>query len=695
MLGENWAVPAVEQEKETLLSKALGVGRPTARILISRGYDTPESARRFLNKTDLKRHDPFLLKDMDKAVARIRAAMSSGETVCVYGDYDVDGVTAATVLYLYFISKGVKCQYYIPSRATGYGLNKAFIREAAGHTDLIVTVDTGITAIEETAYAASLGIDVIITDHHNCRETLPEACAVVNPRRPDCGYPYKDLAGVGVAFKLVCALEGDGEAVFNEYVDLAAIGTVADVMPLTGENRLMVDTGLKKLSKTQREGLKALLDSAGVLEKEGARNIHTSTLGYVIAPRLNAAGRISDAGKAMKLLLETDRARAASMAEELCEINRKRQATEQKIYEEATNLIGAHRGRRHCYVLGSDRWHQGVVGVVASKISEKYSVPAILFSFDGEIGKGSGRSVKGIGLTEMLTQCADLLLEYGGHELAAGLTIKKENFKAFSERFEALSRERFKNKIPLAPVDIDCRLDFDEINVENALEILKLEPFGLSNPTPLFIVADIFIHDVIPLSGDKHIRLKVKSPRGGEKEKNAVFFGVGHREFPFCRGDFCEIACTLGVNEYRDIAETQIVIRAVRPPQNERDEIRHFLGCYSHTGEPEIQNAPLPPEMIPNLDDFRAFYRVLRREIDGERKRLSLRYLKRRIEMIEGADLNPCKMMIILDVMGEFNLAEIVKIRGNDLVEISLSKSSRKVDLEMSQTLKNLKKRGV
>ncbi len=468
MLGENWVISESDVKKEESLALSLGLSRLTARILVSRGYDTPASAASFLNKSELRLHDPFLLKDMDRACARIEKAIAEKQTVCIYGDYDVDGVTSTTALYLYLTGRGVNCKCFIPERLSeGYGLNKSVIGDIAKDTDLIITVDTGITAIEEIAFARSLGVDVIVTDHHNCREILPEADAVVNPRREDCEYPFKSLAGVGVVFKLLCALEGDSEKIFEEYADIVAIGTVADVMPITDENRLIVDKGLKRLAVTDRVGLRALMDCTGVPTVDGKKKVYTSTVGYVLAPRLNAAGRIASARKSLDLLLETDYEKAQYLATELCEINVRRQTTEQHIYEEATQMISSLRGSRYSYILYSDNWHQGVVGVVASKISEKYSLPAILFSFDGDIGKGSGRSVKGLNLTDLLAECSDLLIEYGGHELAAGLSIERKNLPAFMERFERLSREKLENANTLQPVNIDCELMFDAAGVSS------------------------------------------------------------------------------------------------------------------------------------------------------------------------------------------------------------------------------------
>ena len=692
MLGENWVLSATDSKKEEILALSLGISRLTARILVARGYDTPESARSFLNKSELKLHDPMLLKDMDKACARIEQAISEKQSICIYGDYDVDGVTSTTALYLYLTGRGARCKCFIPERLSeGYGLNKAAICEIAADTDLIITVDTGITAIDEIAYARSLGVDVVVTDHHNCREAIPEASAVVNPRREDCPYPFKSLAGVGVVFKLLCALEGDTEKIFEEYADIVAIGTVADVMPITDENRLIVDKGLKKLAVTKRVGLQALMDCTGVPSIDGRKRVYTSTVGYVLAPRLNAAGRISSARKSLELLLEQDYEKAHSLADELCEINVRRQNTEQQIYNEATQMIGGLRGERYSYILYSDNWHQGVVGVVASKISEKYSLPAILFSFDGDIGKGSGRSIKGLNLTDLLAQCADLLIEYGGHELAAGLSIERRNLPAFIERFEQLSREKLENANTLQPVNIDCELYFDEITSENAGEILLLEPFGLTNAVPQFMVRGVTISEIAPISSDKNIRIKLRDRRS-RREANAVYFGMSHCEFPFVRGDECEIACTLGINEYRGSVYPQLLVRAVRPCSAERDYIYRAREIYSSITNVN-DTSSIPASAIPTVNDFREVFRLLKRELENERKRVSVRYLKHKLASSENTRIDLSAIKVIIDVMNEFGLAETTRVRGNDVIEIKLLPYAAKIDLEKSEILRRIKKR--
>ncbi|MEG2003977.1 MAG: single-stranded-DNA-specific exonuclease RecJ, partial [Clostridia bacterium] len=637
-------------------------------------------------------HDPFLMKDMDKAVARIHSAALNHEKVCIYGDYDVDGVTATTALFTYLVSIGIVCECFIPDRISeGYGLNKHSIFEIAKQNNLIITVDTGITAIEETEFAKQLGIDLIITDHHSCREIIPDAVAVINPHRQDCLYPFKFLAGVGVVFKLICALEGDSSKIFEEYADIVAIGTVADVMPIIDENRLIVDKGLKMLEKTSRNGLYALMCNAGVFKDGIRKQIFSSTIGFAIAPRINAAGRISSANKALELFLSPDAYSADILAKELCEINKRRQFTEQGIYEDALKQIACYQKNTYSYVLSSNSWHQGVVGVVANKISEKYTSPVILFSFDGDIGKGSGRSIKGLSLMEALSSCSELLIEYGGHDLAAGLSIERKNLRAFAEKFEDYTKQQFDGKIISIPVEIDCEMLFDEINMKNARELEKLEPFGLMNPTPIFLLKNITIVDISPISDDKHIRIRIKD-RSSIKEITCIYFGMSHSEFPFSRGDSCEFACSLGINDYNGNKTVQVIVRDVRPCEIERETIRESRRIYQRMSEKK-RDEQIPQELIPSLENFRAVFRTLKHELGNERHRVSYRYLKCKIEQCENHVINLCTLKIVVDVLSEFGLADCIKVRGNDIVEIQLLPYSQKIDLEKSEILKEIKNR--
>lgn len=440
---KRWIVSEQDPSCVKKLADSLGTNELCAKLLINRGYTDVESARAFMEKSDAFLYDPFLLKDIKLATARIRRAIEEDERITIYGDYDVDGVTSVSVLFMYLREHGADVDYYIPTRdGEGYGVSSAAFRTIKEHgTGLVITVDTGITAIDEIAYAKSIGLDVVVTDHHQCRPELPVCEAVVNPQRPDCEYPFKELSGVGVIFKVLCALELElvnyGEYnlftikdMCRRYIDLVTIGTIADVMPLCDENRIMVYMGLGMLSSTRNIGVRELFRTVGL---DASKKITASMIGYTVAPKINAAGRIGNASRAVQLFLATSPHAARAIAEELCLTNRERQQTEASILAEAMSQIENEHDleKESVLVLSSDSWHQGVIGIVASRITEQFGKPAILVSFDageGEhgLGKGSARSVKGLNMVEALASCGHLLVKYGGHELAAGLSIERE-----------------------------------------------------------------------------------------------------------------------------------------------------------------------------------------------------------------------------------------------------------------------------
>ena len=502
------------------LSNALGISSVTAQLLYNRGFTTPEEAGLFLRNDEGVWHDPFLMADMEPAVERVLRAVREGEKIAVYGDYDVDGVTSVTSLYLYLTGLGASASCYIPNRlGEGYGMSTAAVeRLAAEGVTLIITVDTGITAHEEIAHAAALGVDTVVTDHHECHAEIPVCSAVVNPHRPDCPYPFKELAGVGVVFKLLCACEAARshlsteealEVVSRHMIDLVAIGTVADVMPLTDENRFIVSRGLSMLDHTERYGLAALLEaissggtsrSASATAKKPRRKVNSGLVGFGIAPRINAAGRIAHAMQAVELLLADTPERAAALAEALCSINTQRQTEENRIAEQAYAMIDAQladaaaRGLPFpgVIVLEEDSWMQGIVGIVASRITEKYGLPSILISFEGaasgapapdDVGKGSGRSVKGLNLVDALADSRDLLVRFGGHELAAGLTVRRADIPAFRERINAYAAERLTEDMTAVRFEADTEADMSELTMELAAENgLTVETFKIETP---------------------------------------------------------------------------------------------------------------------------------------------------------------------------------------------------------------------
>ena len=552
-----WNVPQAAAVPEDLARA--GYPPLLCAVLTSRGITTAAEAAAFLEGPEQPvSDDPFLLTDMDKAAARIRRAIETGEHCAVYGDYDVDGITSSCLLTDYLRSLGVQAELYIPDRLEeGYGLNIEAVRHLheMGVT-LIITVDCGVTAVQETAYAASIGVDMIITDHHECQSELPDACAVVNPKRPDHPPVGQELAGVGVAFMLVCALEGNARRVMDRYSDLAAVGTVADVMPLTGENRRIVRQGLEKLKTAPLPGLAALMKEAGVKEDR----LGTSTIGFVLAPRINAAGRLGRVSCASDLMLAKDPHQTQALAAELCGMNRERQQLEAEIWAEAEQMIGQYTPDRPV-VLAHEGWHQGVVGIVASRLAEAHHVPVVMISLEGDHGKGSCRSYGGFNLFDALCACGDLLESYGGHALAAGLNIRRENIDALRR---ALG-DCYENSGPLEEKSIspDVLIDSAELlSMRNVASLDVLEPCGTGNPKPSFCILDARLVSVLPIGGGRHTSLRLNC---FGRTWECVWFGQRAEKLDAQAGDDVDAVFTPQVSEYRGRRSVQLMISALRP----------------------------------------------------------------------------------------------------------------------------------
>lgn len=534
---QKYAATLAAQQKEVGL---------LAGILAARGITDPTEALTLLAGEE-ELSDPMLLTDMDKACARILEAIDKEQTIVVYGDYDVDGVTATALLYQHLKGMGASVKCMLPSReGDGYGLSKNAIQSIHDKgCQLIVTVDNGISALEEAEFAASLGVDLIVTDHHLPHDTLPKAVAVVDPRRADDHSPFKGLCGAGVAFKLCAALDGCPPEEMLDYCgDLAAVGTVADVMPLTGENRTLVKAGLKLLQQTDRPGISALLEEVGL----GGKPITAENVSYAIAPRINAAGRMDNAVTALQLVLCEDEERAEELAHKLNEINVARQETEQEIVKAAQKQLDAEPAileDRVILIWGRD-WHPGVIGIVASRLVEKTGRPVIVVSVDehGE-GKGSGRSVQGFNLHECIASCEDILLRFGGHAMAAGLSVREENLPELRRRLnEWAARECAVLFTP--PLECDLSIHLDRITVESVRRLEQLAPYGAENPTPVFVLEKAVIDGIFSVSEGKHCRLRL---RQGNASIYAVWFGMPPEQLPYTMGDVVDAAVNLSVYE--------------------------------------------------------------------------------------------------------------------------------------------------
>ncbi len=693
----------------------LGLSETIARLLYNRGYKNAQDAAGFLRNEDAVLHSPFLLRDLDRAVARIKEAIERDEQICVYGDYDVDGVTAVSMMYLYLSSLGARVGYYIPSRAgEGYGLSCVAIDHLKKKgVDLIITVDTGITATEETLHAKEIGIDMVITDHHECRPDLPDACAVVNPHRFDCEYPFPELAGVGVVFKLLCGFEmmscrergiPEIEGVRNicrEYADLAAIGTIADVMPIIDENRLIVAMGLKMIAETKRRGLAALIDASsnpngttyGALKK---RKITSGFIGYGIAPKINAAGRISNASKAVELLLAEDDRTAEAYAEELCSINRQRQIDENRIAEQAKKKIEQSFDPENdrVIVIEDDSWQQGIIGIVSSRITEKYGLPSILISFDGatrgypsddDTGKGSGRSVKGMNLVEAMNSCADLLEKYGGHELAAGLTVKRGKIEEFKKRLNEYAKEHLTEENLRVSYEADCEVELDRVDLKFATELSLLEPFGVSNPTPLFVLRELTVERVMQISAGKHTKLLVA--KNGVR-MYAMYFGMNELSLNVREGDRIDLLANVDINVYKNEKSVQLIVQDHKHSKAFVDEKESEKRRYE-----EIKNGGefLPEEnFIPDRNDFAKVYTLLRRLTRNGNNTMSIESLLFMLSREPDAPIGYVKLKFIIRIMHELTICGVEE-PNPDIYIFTVEFTGTKTSIDKSNILKKLK----
>lgn len=687
MKMKRWVTAKPNLETVRSLARSCGFTPLAAAALCARGIDTPEAARAFLETDPAKLHDPMLLPDMAKARDTIRRAIEQGKKIAVFGDYDVDGVTSTCVMTRVLRSLGADVRHYIPDRLSeGYGLSMgAMDRLAQDGIGLIVTVDSGVSAFEEIARARELGMEVVVTDHHECREELPDANAVVNPKRADSTYPFAELAGVGVAFKLACALAGDGQqrAVLEQYADLVALGTVADVMLLVGENRIIVAAGLRRMAETQNVGLSMLLHESG---QQGKR-LTASTISFILAPRINAAGRLGHADMAAELFLTDDPRRAQTLAMALCEQNKQRQATENQILEQALQKLRREYDplEDQVIVLAGEDWHHGVIGIVSSRICDRYACPTVLIALEDGIGKGSGRSVKGFNLYEALCDSAPLLERFGGHELAAGLTIREENIQQFHENMEAWAREHVNPQELMPILHIDCPIAPEFISTEATRGLDVLEPFGMGNPQPVFSMCDLLVEEITPISSDRHVRLTLS--KDGQTY-TAMLFGTGQGGCGFAQGNYVDAAFCLEINEYRGQCSVQLVIRDIQLSTCEVMADQKILNLYNRFMSDGALTAREARVLLPERRDLVAVWRhILSRSEDGW---LSVPdgALSRRVSWESRREINIGKLLVCLDVFSESRLLSYHFREGQ--LNIVLKHIEGKADISKSVVLKTL-----
>ena len=648
-------------------------------LLQIRGITTAQEIEDFLHN-DTEIEPPWNIKDMEKACVRVHEAIAQEEFICVYGDYDADGVTSTALLYSYLEAVGARVMYYIPSReAEGYGMNNAAVDTLHQKgVKLIITVDNGIAAINEIRYAKSLGVDTVVTDHHMPLGELPDACAVVDLHRSDCPSRFKQLSGVGVAFKLIMALEGeycDVDSLLDMYADLLCLGTIGDIVELKSENRVFVKRGLLSMRYTERTGLYALIRNAGLMGKP----ITAGNVSFTLVPRINAVGRLGASGRSVELLLTNDEEEAGEFAAAMSYDNAERQQIERDILEKIDARVT--RDPRlvmdKVLVLDGENWHQGVVGIVASRIREIYGKPTIIISRDGENAKASGRSVEGFALCDAVAACGDLLTHYGGHPMAAGLSLPSANIDVFRKRINDYADRQ--SSMPFDTLHIDCKLNPAAISLELVGELNVMKPYGAGNPTPVFGFFNMVLTNIIPLSNNKHLRLVLSR---GSVSMSAMLFFTSTEDFPYEKGEVLDIAATLEINEYNDRSSVSVIIKDVKAHDEDAGQILssgRIFETFCRGGRlrrEELQS------ILPDREDFALLYRYLR-DRGG---------YNRRTETLVGRLQNRLsygKIRVALEAMNELGLIQIQE--GLKTNRITLRRVSRKVDLSSASIIKKLR----
>ena len=679
------------------LCRETGVSELMARVLFNRGVCCRESVEKFLQPSLGFLHSPFLMKGMGEAVERIRRAVERKEKIVVYGDYDVDGVTGVSMLVNFFRGIGVYADYYIPDRIDeGYGLSMAAVEKVLEKCpSLLITVDCGVTAVKEVEFLREKGVDVIVTDHHECKEELPDANAVLNPCRTDCGYPFKELAGAGVAFKLIGALWSkiNPGGVCPDFIDLAALGTIADVVPLVDENRIIAKFGIKKIENTDNVGLRALIEAAGLKGKV----INVYGIGFVLAPRINAAGRLGDAGRAVRLFTTLDETEAAEIARELNEENKSRQETESSILKEVLEAVKSQEGteKGKIIVASGKSWHQGVIGIVASRVVEKFHRPCILVSDEDGAGKGSGRSIKGFNLFKALHECGSLLDKYGGHELAAGLALPMENFVAFRERINEYADKVLKDEDLAPKIRIDAYVKGEDISIENAEELDLLAPFGMGNPLPVFAADRLIVKSVRTVGGGKHLKLKLVF----EQEAlcvDTIGFNMGDCADFINEGDIVEAAFSMEINTWNSLTSVQLNLRDIKLDKEIIKKNNCLLDldkCIESGGFKEYNEYGgilQAGDITLERSDLAVLYQYIKANCGGDFVIRDLHAFARRVAASFNVNMNYLKLKKGLEIFEELKLISREPTDGHGMRVKMASGFKGKADLEGSSVYRKM-----
>lgn len=672
MSRKKWITAHIDKDLAAQVAENHSLDPFTALILVSRGITEYEDIEEFFD-TDFSFCDPYLITDMDKAVERIEKAIENFEKICVFGDYDCDGVTSTALMYSYLTSRGADVIYYIPNRITeGYGMScQAVDKLNEQGIKLIVTVDNGISAIEEIEYAKSFGIDCVVTDHHKAGDILPNAVAVVDPHRTDCNLHFKEWAGVGVAFKVVCALEkGDYSFVLAQYADIIAVGTVADMVDLKDENRAIVKYGVAKINSNPCRGINALRQIAGVSE----RPLNAVGVTYSLAPRINAAGRIESAVTALKLLLCDDLASALDIAEQVDNCNRQRHTLENEIMEAAVHHIESNEKLKYSRVIVvcGEGWHHGVIGIVAARITEKYGKPSIVITFEGDEGTGSARSIDGFSVYDAIKYCQAELTHFGGHTMAAGLGIKRQNAEDFFVHINEYAK-KLQSTVP--KLTLDCKLNPAYINAALAESLETLEPFGAGNSQPLFGIFGVRLVNIKPVGEGKHLRLIFVK---GNTQFAAMKFSTTLNEFPYREGDTVDLAVRIEKNEFQGEVKATVQVRDIRFSGTDEDNLFKSQALYEKFKRGEKLNSHEARFLTPTREFLLGVYGLVKSykiwtfDIETMLVRAKCPY-----ELY-------CIMLISLDILCEMGL---IKREGEHII---FDGDGKKADLSQSEILKKL-----
>ena len=669
---KKWIIQQPDKEKAKALSQCSDLSSLCAEVLVSRGIDNFESAKDFFSSDELS--SPFLLKDMIEAVEIINDAIENGKSICIYGDYDCDGITSTVVLYSYLDCLGANVSYYIPERAEGYGMNSDAIKKLSEEgIELIITVDNGISAIEESELIEELGMELIITDHHQPSEKLPKATAIINPHQKDCSSPFKNLCGAGVVLKLIAALDdGNYDAVLEQFSDLVAIGTIADIVKLTGENRAIVENGLRLLGNTENLGLSALMENCRI----SPDNINSTSVAFMIAPRINASGRFGSPSTAVKLLLTTDEDEANELATELAKLNNERKEVELNIISDIDDMITKNPKilNERVLVFAGENWHHGVIGIVSARILEKYGKPNFIISIEGDIARGSARSFSGYSIFNALTSCKDLLVRFGGHTNAGGLSIKTSNIDAFKERIALFSKEKYPS-MPINSIVAEKVLEAKDLTVQAIKSLSVLEPFGEGNPRPIFALLGARIDEIISLSEGKHTKFKLTY---NGIIVYSIMFGISPTELSVKKGDLGDFIVYAELNTFN--GNTTVSTRTIDYRKSGLPQAK-FLAA-KETYEKYMLGEEIPPllktRIVPTREELILVYKAVPKESVA---------IDKIFMQLNSDSMNYCKLRLCLDIFKELGLIHINPTSNT----VELIPATKKVELDNSLILQDLR----